>query len=245
MRTIYPRYLYLLLCLFLGGCVSLFQPKTEDSLPYEVYGDVNRADHITLLLPGIRNRVDDFTEEGFIEIARPLLSEFPQNAVIALDAHWGYYRERSIEQRIAEDILARYPDKTFSFVGISLGGFGSLLMATEFSHRIDKLILLSPFMGDDDYNYLSRLKGVGPVATENNEDLDLALNRVWKFMIDPARSTPIYIAYGRDDDFVPYYDHLRSLEPAKIQFLEIRGDHDWDTWRTLWRTLAPMSMMRY
>ncbi len=228
-----------------SGCVSLFQPKTEASLPYEIYGDIGSAKHVTVLLPGIRDRITDFTDKGFITIAAPLLEEFPDNALITVDAHWGYYRERVIDQRLAEDILARYPDKTFTFVGISLGGFGSLLMATKHSERIDKLMLLSPFMGDDDYKYLTRLKKTGPVDRDGDEDLESALNNAWRFMSDSKRKTPIYLGYGQDDDFVPYYDHLRAMKPENIQFLEIRGDHDWETWRTLWKTLAPMAMMSY
>lgn len=231
--------------MMLGGCVNLFQPETDAAIPFAVEGDINHATHVTVLLPGIRNRIEDFEEEGFLEIARPLLNEFPNNAVITVDAHWGYYRERIIEARLAEDILGRYPDKTFTFVGISLGGFGSLLMASANSHRIDKLILLSPFVGDDDYEYLERLQLEGPIARDDDEDLDRALNKVWRFMLDADRKIPIYIAYGRDDEFVPYYDLLRSKKPKNIQFLELRGDHDWDTWRTLWRTLAPMAMMEY
>lgn len=228
-----------------AGCVSLLQPKTSQQIPYEIYGDIHAANHVTVLLPGIRNRVEDFTDEGFIQIAAPLLQEFPGNALIAVDAHWGYYRERIIDQRLQQDILQRYPHKTFTFVGISLGGFGSLLMATQHSERIDKLVLLSPFMGEDDYAYLARLQTLGIVDQEGDEDLQRSLNSVWRFMASNERKMPIYIAYGQDDDFVPYYDHLRGMQPPRVQFLEIRGGHDWGTWRTLWKTLAPMAFMQY
>ncbi len=228
--------------LMTSGCAALFQPKTNVPIPYTVYGDIDQAQHITVLLPGIRDRLADFTQYGFIDIAQPLLEANPQTALIAVDAHWGYYRERVIDTRLAEDILDRYPDKRVTFVGISLGGFGSLLMATRHPDRIHRLLLLSPFMGEDDYDYLQRLQSVGPVDQPGDDDLPRTLNQVWQLLADPARQIPITLAYGESDKFTPYYDHLRSLQPVRLDYLPIRGAHDWDTWRSLWTALAPVAI---
>lgn len=228
--------------LMTSGCAALFQPKTITPIPYTVHGDIEQAQHVTVLLPGIRDRLDDFSKYGFIDIAGPILQNTPSTALIAVDAHWGYYRERIIDSRLAADLLAQHPNKRFTFVGISLGGFGSLLMATQHADRIEKLVLLSPFLGEDDYEYLQRLQTLGPVAQSGDEDLQETLNKVWQFLLEPERHMPITLAYGKDDKFAPYYDHLRSLNPAKLNFIAIRGAHDWDTWRTLWAALAPLAL---
>ncbi len=229
--------------LLTSGCAALFQPKTTTPIPYTVYGDIKQAQHITVLLPGIRDRQEDFSHYGFIDIAQPALATNPHTALITVDAHWGYYRERSIDTRLAEDILARYPDKRITFVGISLGGFGSLLMATKYPDRIARLVLLSPFLGEDDYDYLQRLQTLGPIDQPDDEDLQRTLNQVWQFLDNDKRQIPITLAYGESDKFAPYYDHLRSLNPKKLTFMPIRGAHDWDTWRSLWTALAPVALM--
>jgi pimeloyl-ACP methyl ester carboxylesterase len=235
----------LLLPLMNSGCAALFQPKTVSPMPFEVFGDINKAEHVVVLLPGIRDRGEDFTKQGFIDIARPLLAQHPQTALIAADAHWGYYRERIVHERLARDILDRYPGKRFSFVGISLGGFGALLMAAEQPERIERLVLLSPFLGADDYEYLNRLKTEGPVDKAGDEDLIAALNRVWRGLGDRQRSLPITLAYGRQDSFVPYYEQLKSLDPVNIEFVAIDGAHDWTAWRSLWTKLAPAAIGAY
>ena len=228
--------------LMTSGCAALFQPKTSTPIPYSIHGNITEAQHITVLLPGIRDRLTDFSKYGFIDTAQPELQSQPNTALIAVEAHWGYYRERTIDTRLAADLLNQYPSKRFTFVGISLGGFGSLLMATKHPERIEKLVLLSPFMGEDDYAYLQRLQTLGPVDQEGDEDLQHTLNQVWQFLLDPTRQTPITLAYGESDKFAPYYEHLRSLNPSKLQFIPIRGAHDWDTWRTLWTALAPFAL---
>lgn len=237
---------YWLICipvlLMTSGCAALFQPRTVEPIPYSVYGDAEQAQHLTVLLPGIRDRLADFTRYGFIDVAQATLRAQPDTALIAVDAHWGYYRERIIDARISEDILQRYPDKQITFVGISLGGFGSLLMATQHVGRVRQLVLLSPFLGEDDYSYLERLKTHGPVNLPGDDDLPRTLNRVWQFLADNHRQIPITLAYGMSDEFAPYYEHLRRLQPQRLDFLPIRGAHDWDTWRTLWIALAPLAI---
>lgn len=240
---------YLLLILLLAppitGCAVLTAPPAEATIPYESFGNLGTAKHVTVLLPGIKDRMNTFLEEGFVDMAKPLLEEFPDSALVIADAHFGYYLKRNVHHRLAEDLLDRYPDKRFTFVGISLGGLGSLLMAEGHEQRIDKLVLLSPFLGDDDYEFLNHLEAEGPVDKASDEDTTLTLNRMWRYLLSPQRRIPVYLAYGQDDAFVPYYDHLRAQNPKQVQYLEVRGDHDWNTWRLLWKTLAPIAIGQF
>lgn len=230
---------------FSSGCTRLQAPPTETPIPYETFGNISAASHVTVLLPGIKDRIGTFVDEGFVDIAKPLLEEFPHSALITVDAHFGYYLERNIHIRLAEDLLIRYPDKKFTFVGISLGGLASLLVAEEHSQRIDKLIMLSPFLGDDGYEFLGHLQSQGPHDSDGDDDIARTLNRIWRYLLSDGRQIPVYVAYGQDDKFVPYYDHLRAQKPGQIQFLEIRGGHDWNTWRVLWKALAPIAVGQF
>lgn len=228
--------------LMTSSCATLIQPKTVTPIVYEAEGDPATAQSLVILLPGIRDRMRDFRSQGFISIAQPYLDAEPGTALLAVDAHWGYYRERSIDERLQQDILDPFADARMTFTGISLGGFGATLMAMREPQRTQRLILLSPFLGADDYEYLERLRTQGPVDLAGDEDLETALNRVWRYLLDPQRSTPVVLAYGESDRFAPYYEHLRSLDPPRLEFIAIRGAHTWDTWRSLWIALAPLAI---
>ena len=224
--------------MLLSGCAAIFQPKTLVPIETKIFGNTTNPSRICILLPGIRDRLGEFEKHGFIEIAQPLLEKRPDTAVIAVDAHWGYYRERIVIERLTQDIIKKYPDAKFTFVGASLGGFGSLLMAMEHTENIENLVLLAPLLGEDDYEYLQRIKEQGLVNLPNDEDLTLSLNRAWKFILDPQRKFNILLGYGHEDSFAPYYDHLRSLKPPRLTMEAIKGDHDWETWRSLWQRYA-------
>lgn len=239
MRKILPLGFFLLLC---TGCAALFQPPTAAQLPVRVYGDIDTARHITVLLPGIRDRGDDFVKEGFIEIAKPSLQQHQDTALITVDAHWGYYREQTVHELIDRDILSKYPDKLFTLVGVSLGGFGALLAASHHPDRIRSLVLLSPFLGEDDYQFLERLKRSGVQPQEGDEDLETVLTQVWAFLTGSHREIPVFLGFGHLDSFAPYYAQLMAMQAENISYLAISGDHDWETWRRLWETAAPIAV---
>lgn len=242
MRKQYFLLAIIPLVLLSSSCATLLQPPLNIPLPFETLGEPAQARHLTVLLPGIRDRMQDFHRQGFLQVAHKLLKEQPDTALLAVDAHWGYYRQRIVDHRIREDILQQFPGIPVTFVGISLGGFGSLLMATQHPDRIHQLVLLSPYLGGDDYQYLERLKQSGPVDQPSDGDEERALNRIWRYLLDPDRRVQVTIAWGADDDFAPYYEQLMAQHPANVTFLPIRGNHDWDTWRSLWRALAPMAI---
>ena len=224
------------------GCAAIFQPKTVSPVPFRVFGNADNPTHICILLPGIRDRIDTFEKHDFTEIAAPLLSRNPNTALITVDAHWGYYRERIIVERLGSDILERYPEARITLVGASLGGFGALLTTLDFSERVERLVLLAPLLGEDDYQYLNRIRDRGFTDMPDDEELTLALNRVWKFLLDDNRQVPILIGYGADDSFTPYYRHLISQNPPLVDIREIPGGHDWTTWKRLWTGYAEIAL---
>ncbi|MDX1496302.1 MAG: alpha/beta fold hydrolase [Salinisphaeraceae bacterium] len=239
-----PLFLKLAACLmWLSGCAAIFQPKTTAPITFNSYGNTKDPKHICILLPGIRDRIGVFEKYGFIDIAQPVLAQNPGTALITVDAHWGYYRQRSIVKRLTKDIISQYPEAKISFVGASLGGFGSLLMAMENPDRVENIVLLAPFLGEDDYSYLQRLRNQGPIALAEDEDLTLALSRVWQFLLDPQRKIPITIGYGTQDTFAPYYGFLMSQQAPLLHIQSTQGGHDWATWRKLWSRYARLTLV--
>ena len=224
-----PSLPALLTCLALCACGWL-PPKTQVPIPFQTHGDVEGAGTLVLLLPGIRGRADDFEKRGFIDRALALLP--PDHAVITVDAHWGYYRKRQADRRIIEDLLARYPAKRFVLAGISLGGFGSLLVADRAPERIEGLVLMAPFLGEAED--LARLKRRGTDLRPEDGDRARALARAWALLLDPSREFPVFLGYGRDDDFRTMYDYLAEQRPTGLQWMRVDGSHRWEPWTRIW-----------
>lgn len=214
--------------LFCGGC-NLFA-ETTTPMSMEIIGDPDSADRVVVMLPGIRDRGEKFIDAGFVDDARPLI-ESKHLALIIADAHVGYYRERSVTERLVEDILQRWPDRQFIFAGISIGGFGSLTVARRHPERIESLLLLAPFLGEKPF--LERLGNGPPAAQADDDELLQELVPIWAFLMGDTRP-PITLGYGLDDNFAPFYSLLESRQ-ADIHFQTIEGDHDWNTWRKLWQ----------
>lgn len=214
-----------LLC---GGC-NLFA-ETVSPMPLQIFGDPDKADQVVVMLPGIRDRGSDFIVEGFVEDARPLINE-GRLALVVADAHVGYYRDRTVTQRLVEDILDRWPRRKLGFAGISLGGFGALTVARQHPGRIDSLLLLAPFLGEKPF--LQRVASGRPQPMQGDEPLQQELVHIWQFLL--GKDIPdITLAYGRDDSFMAHYTALRRLG-ADFPMPSIEGGHNWNTWRTLWR----------
>jgi pimeloyl-ACP methyl ester carboxylesterase len=103
---------------------------------------------LVVFLPGRRDSPEDFRRFRFAELARRsgVLADF-----VAVDAHPGYYFNKTIVDRLREDILApaRKKYERIWLVGISIGGTGSLLYAAQHPEDVDGIVLLAPFLGND------------------------------------------------------------------------------------------------
>lgn len=213
-----------LLC---GGC-NLFA-DTSSPMPLEIHGNPQTAERVVILLPGIRDRGDKFIESGFVDDAREWIDN-QKLALIVADAHVGYYRERNITERLVADILGRWPDRKFIFAGVSLGGFGSLTVARLEPGRIESILLLAPFLGERPF--MERLSAGAPRPMPDDDLMEAELTAIWQFLISTNRPD-IFLAYGQDDSFSPFYRRLKELQPA-IQMHITDGGHDWPTWRRHW-----------
>jgi pimeloyl-ACP methyl ester carboxylesterase len=90
---------------------------------------VRTTDTLLVMLPGLYSAPDEFEREGFVRAVRDnrLAAD-----VMLVDAHVGYYNDKTILDRLAADVIAPARREGYThiwLVGISLGGFGSLLYA--------------------------------------------------------------------------------------------------------------------
>ncbi|MGH8530476.1 MAG: alpha/beta fold hydrolase [Nevskiales bacterium] len=209
-----------------------------EPMPSSSYGEVTQAQEIVVLLPGIKDRGADFDDEGFVAAAKPLIQQ-RRLALIAADAHFGYYRARTVYQRLYEDVLKPLPPTPITLAGISLGGFGALGLARRHPERVRRLLLLAPFLGDD--AFIERLRRDGLAARKNDEAFEQELLAAWRYLSTPRKLPQIELWYGAGDDFAPAYALLHQKNP-QLTMHALDGGHDWHTWLALWKSwLARLS----
>jgi hypothetical protein len=79
-----------------------------------------------VLLPGFGDGPDTFEERGFVAA---LKRAAPDYDIVAADAHFGYYRKRSLIDRLDRDVVAPLRNAGYRelwLVGASMGGHGAV-----------------------------------------------------------------------------------------------------------------------
>ena len=194
---------------------------------------------LLILLPGAKDRPQDFVQWGFI---RALRERNLAVDVAAVDAHIDYYFEQSIVERLRRDIVAPARAQGYEqiwLLGISLGGMGCLLYLREHPADIDGAVLLAPFLGSR--GTIAEVVGAGDFqrwTLESKADDDERLFLAWlqAYPFHDSASPKIYLGYGADDRFAPASKWLAALLPPS-NVAAIPGGHDWRTWLALWVNL--------
>jgi len=220
-----------------SGCIGI--AATEVPLPGIETADPDaRHDTLVIMLPGRGDRAEAFINQGFQEQGARLGFD-----TVAVDAHFGYYMKRSLLPRLHEDFVlparsAGY--KNVWLLGISMGGFGSLLYAAEHPHEVDGVILLAPYLGDrrlaeeiDAAGGLAAWSGEGP----GFKDYEIGVWTWLQHATNGQQQTPVILGYGESDGSAKTHAVLGdALESTSVYTLE--GGHKWTTWKPLWEEIA-------
>ena len=204
-----------------------------------IYPAGSRATTLVVLLPGRRDRPEDFGRFDFPALAAQagVVAD-----MVAVDAHLGYYYQHSVVERLHEDVIAparkRY-DRIW-LVGISIGGTGSLLYAAAHPENVDGVLLLAPYLGEEDV--IAEVAAAGglrewsPPAKLAPDDFQRQLWAWLKSYLDRAENKPpLYLGVGRSDSFARANGLLGdALPPAHV--LTAAGGHDWRAWKELWKS---------
>ena len=190
------------------------------------------------MLPGRGDRANTFIRQGFETAGR--MNGFD---TVAVDAHLGYYIQRTVVNRLHEDIVIPARAAGYSkiwLLGISMGGLGSLLYAAEYPDQVDGIILLAPFLGDR--HAIETIVETGALEDWSGEgagleDYEIA---IWMWLRDAARepgATPLILGYGLSDRMASDYSRLFDyMRPTSVYTRD--GGHKWTTWRPLWDEIA-------
>lgn len=191
-------------------------------MQYDAFGQDNNQP-VLVLLPGRHSRAADFRAHGFAEQAK--------RRVIVADAHFGYYRNRTVLMRIYQDVLQPLDQKKPAIGGISLGGLGAMMVAREYPLDYSEFVLIAPFMGNE--VLLDRVANGEFDARPDDDELSRRILAVWSFL--KTDRTPLFVGCGHSDDQAPAIRLLASLRPdARIHWVE--GGHDWPAWQRIWQT---------
>ena len=206
---------------------------------------------LLVLLPGRFMHPDEFIREGYLQAVRERGLALD---VLIVDAHLGYYSDRSILDRLRADVFepARQRGVTEIWVaGISIGAFGALLYADAHPGEMAGLIAIGPYLGSEKTSDAIRAANglrqwqapqVLPPLTTESSDTDADLH-IWRWLQAQTRSPqsqnypPLYLAFGREDRFHTAHQLLADALPPQ-HVVAVAGGHDWDAWRPAWRELV-------
>ena len=251
-RTASLRTTLMALPLLLAGC-GLWRPAVVPMpqrllpAPAACASPSSTPKPLVVMLPGRVRDVDEFGEHGFVQAMHRRGIDAD---VVLADAHLGYYRDRSVLTRLEADVLAPARRRGVTqvwLVGISLGGFGGLLLSEARPGDVSGVVLLGPYLGEPET--LAPVKAVGslqawtpppglpPVDAAPSQDV--ATRQLWRWLRQqaarplPQGVPPVWLGYGEDDRFRDEDRLLAGVLPAG-RVLTHPGGHDWDAWVPLW-----------
>ena len=221
----------LLASVVVGGCAMA--PAHEDALHSLKFGD--RSDTLVVMLPGIKDQAEQFLVEGFVG-DNGTAEAFD---VVVVGPGFGDYLSGTFAERLRAEIIEPAQARGYEHIwllGVSIGGFGSLLYAGEFPADIRGVVLLAPYLGGKRT----------PRAIEAAGGLE-----VWR---GAARMSPfvdgwvalqtllqhptatIVLGFGGDDRLAATYAPLLAMLPQS-QVYTVAGGHGWATWAPLWQEI--------
>ena len=210
-------------------------------IPTASYPKAAEAPARTLLvmLPGAGDRVGTYDDHGFIAAVRDSGMDVD---MLEVDAHYGYYRSRTLLERMEQDVLAPNRDRydAIWIVGISMGGIGALLTAWTYPEQVDGLVLIAPYLGRrKTLRGIAKAGGLAgwepPAGADPDKDWDIEVWRMLKAISETGGREPteLYLMYGRDDFGVRAHQLLADgLPEGHVWTTE--GGHAWTTWTRLW-----------
>jgi pimeloyl-ACP methyl ester carboxylesterase len=196
------------------------------------------ARSLIVFLPGIGDTAEDYERHGFIDAVKQ--TGWPADLVV-VDAHYGYYANRTILDRLHADIFE--PAKALGYqdrwlVGISLGGFGALLYASRHASDVTGVVAMAPYLGGS--AMVKEIVTAGGVRSWTPTTIDDHERQLWAWLKQyegrEAALPALYLAYGERNTFVEAHRLLNAILPTGQVFVE-SGQHDWTTWKKLWRRI--------
>ena len=190
---------------------------------------------LVVLLPGAYDVPQDFKDYGFVNALRQRRIDADVQLV---DSHIGYFTNQQIVQRLEDEVVRPAKTKGYKniwFVGISLGGYGTLLYSMSKPTDIHGFFIMAPYMGPRDIPAeIHRQGGLKSWSSDVQGNMDVDLWRwLQRYSTDASNLPLAYIGYGASDRFEKPNQLLANVLPKEHGFV-VPGGHDWATWQKLW-----------
>jgi hypothetical protein len=240
------KTLLILGCVLLQAC-SHFR-SVEGPMHYvnDFFECEIRPKTLLVLLPGVYDTPEDFISQNFVKAVR---NRNIYADIQIVDAHIGYYTNEQIVKRLEEEVVAPAKSKGYQkiwFVGISLGGYGSLLYSMNHSTALEGVFLLAPYMGVKEVHMDIQSQGGLKTWVNNNINNATADLNLWQWLKGYALASSdmpkLYIGFGDYDRFARPNGLLADVLPTARGII-IPGGHDWKTWRQLWAQFLDASSL--
>lgn len=235
--------LSVLVVIAVTGC-NLKRPVVVPLKSYHYNSGATRSPVLIVLLPGVNDSPRKFQDYGFISDARArgLSADF-----VAVDTHLGYFEDKSIVRRLHADIIVPALQAGYRqiwLVGISLGGFGTLLYASYHPDEIEGIVLLAPYLGSEEL--IAEIKQQGGLDDWQIEASPFRAKKIWGWLKRYSSAYPdlpaIYLGYGKKDKLKDAQQLLASeLDPGHV--FTLKGKHNWKTWRRLWQVVLERKIL--
>lgn len=223
------------------ACVaaSACYPVRDTSKPPAVRRlDAERApSRAVLVLPGIGDDLDSLQAGGIGDAIR---KAWPDADVVLVEMTIGYYKDgRAMPDLHA--LVAREHERGIGevwLVGASLGGMGAMLYDAAYPCDVDGVVLLAPYLGEDDI--LGQVRHAGgivrweapPAATPDAGNWQAQMWRRAKVWSREGGDPRVWLAWGADDKFAPNMPLLLPAVPES-HVVTGAGVHAWRSWTPL------------
>jgi hypothetical protein len=225
---------FMLAAALLQGCAPYRSTKGPMNSVHDTLECKTQPSTLLVFLPGAYDTPQDFIDQGFVSAVRK--QKFHADIQL-VDAHTGYYTDQQILQRLDNEVISPARAKGYTriwFVGISLGGYGTLLYAMNHPQMMDGFFIMAPYMGARDLPAQIQKQGGLKNWTsdmQGNADVDL-----WRWLqgygTEKTGLPMAYLGYGASDRFAQPNGVLADVLAPGHTFM-IPGGHDWPVWQKL------------
>lgn len=200
----------------------------------------NLKKNLIIMLPGAKNTAQQFFDYDFVSELRRHILDID---VFAIDTHVDLYLEYSDVEQLLINILMEARSIGYIniwLLGISLGGTGVMLAATNNSVDIKGIFLIAPYLGSR--GFIAEINRAGGLLNWKNNEINIndheriLLDRIKNYLAQSEKLPYLYIGCGDKDRYIASSEIFLPLRPEHHLTI-VSGGHDWEAWGNIWKTI--------
>ncbi len=250
MLSIAARASTLTCLLFFGlGCFGMRPAPTP--MPAKFYASAEpHALGLVVFVPGMGDGPNRYEEKGFVDIVR---RTHPRFDVVSADAHFGYYRDFRVLERLHIDVIEPIADRyeEIWIVGISIGGLLATTYAMEYGELTTGVIVLAPYWGGR--KIAVEVRDAGGLEAWTPPDIETEPGfrrrhyyRLWSWLkrrTAPDSALPRLLIGAGDQDPKRRASELVTPYLPALDYQTAPGGHDWAAWTPLFEALLKRGLL--